>query len=108
MNAELSDTACTMNPTLLSSEDIHVNLAQLGCNWRIDEQGRLHKTFECVDFFDAFAIASCAAMIAEEEQHHPEVFVKWGSCSITLWTHSVKGLSMNDFIVAAEIEKAAD
>jgi 4a-hydroxytetrahydrobiopterin dehydratase len=43
--------------------------------------------------------------IAEKEGHHPDITIAWGKCAVEIWTHSVKGLSKNDFSLAAKIEK---
>ena len=45
------------------------------------------------------------ANIAEEEGHHPDMYVSYGKCVVVLWTHAINGLSENDFILAAKIDK---
>ena len=54
---------------------------------------------------DAFGFATRVALLAEREFHHPELTVTWGKVLVTLWTHTVKGLSRNDFIIAAKIDR---
>jgi pterin-4a-carbinolamine dehydratase len=46
------------------------------------------------------------ASIAEQEDHHPDAVVTWCRVKLTLWTHTVRGLSENDFILAAKLERA--
>ena len=58
------------------------------------------------DFAAAFATATRIAIIAEGEGHHPDMAVGWGRLEIELTTHAVKGLTRNDFILAAKIDAA--
>jgi len=48
---------------------------------------------------------SKVAEIAEQEHHHPDIFIHWNEVTITAWTHAIKGLFDNDFIVAAKIDE---
>lgn len=50
------------------------------------------------------AFANELAQIAEEEGRHPSILVEWGKTAVTWWTHSIKGLHYNDFIVAAKTD----
>ncbi len=53
------------------------------------------------------AFANRVAALAEKEDHHPEMTIGYGSCTVAIHTHTVKGLSENDFILAAKIEGLA-
>ncbi|OHB19749.1 MAG: hypothetical protein A2854_03800 [Parcubacteria group bacterium RIFCSPHIGHO2_01_FULL_56_18] len=64
----------------------------------------ISKSFKFKNFSGAFAFATKVAAIAEEEGHHPDLLVSWGRVEIELSTHSIGGLSENDFIVAAKID----
>lgn len=48
--------------------------------------------------------ANQIAVIAEQEAHHPDITISWGSCVIEIWTHKIDGLTESDFILAAKIE----
>jgi 4a-hydroxytetrahydrobiopterin dehydratase len=65
---------------------------------------QLRKRFEFVDFLAAMAFVDKMAALAEEEQHHPDFCVHYSKVDVTLWTHAVRGLSENDFILAAKID----
>jgi 4a-hydroxytetrahydrobiopterin dehydratase len=67
-------------------------------------QPRLRKQFEFVDFLAAMAFVDKMAALAEEEAHHPDFCVHYSRVDVTLWTHAVRGLSENDFILAAKID----
>jgi 4a-hydroxytetrahydrobiopterin dehydratase len=65
---------------------------------------RITKRFKFKDFVAAMAFLDKMAVIAEAEGHHPDFCVHYNQVDVTLWTHSVGGLSENDFILAAKIE----
>lgn len=79
--------------------------------WRIEDREGIHrlvKTFGFSDFKQAFEFATQIASAAEQENHHPVIGVEWGKTSVQWWTHSIAGLHLNDFIMAAKTEQAAE
>ncbi len=66
--------------------------------------GRLRREFRFADFAEALAFVNAIGGLAEAEDHHPDIALSWGKVGVELWTHSVDGLSENDFILAAKIE----
>ena len=75
--------------------------------WKLAPEGgkaRIAKRFEFVDFLAAMAFVDKMAALAEEEGHHPDFSVHYNRVDVTLWTHAVRGLSENDFILAAKID----
>jgi 4a-hydroxytetrahydrobiopterin dehydratase len=82
--------------------------AQLDPAWQRDGTRRLRREFGFGDFRDAFGFATRVALLVEREGHHPELTVGWGRVVVTSWTHTVEGLSPNDFIIAARIDRLAD
>lgn len=72
--------------------------------WEIDDK-HIEKTFAFADFAQAMEFANKIARIAEEENHHPELHISWGKVRVELSTHKIGGLSENDFILAAKIDK---
>ena len=69
------------------------------------KNGHLHKKFKFKNFVEAMKFINAIADIAEQEQHHPDFYVHYNKVEIELWTHVINGLSENDFIVAAKIDK---
>jgi 4a-hydroxytetrahydrobiopterin dehydratase len=65
---------------------------------------RLKRTFVFHDFADAMRFVNKMAAVAEAEQHHPDFAVHYREVTVTIWTHTVGGLSENDFILAAKID----
>ena len=72
--------------------------------WQIDK-GEIRREFTFKTFNAAFGMATRIALLAEAQGHHPELEVGWGRLVVRLSTHSVGGLSRNDFIMAARIDR---
>jgi len=68
-----------------------------------DGKGQLRRQFQFKDFLGAMGFVTRLALIAEREQHHPDFAVHYNRIDVTSWTHTVGGLSENDFILAAKI-----
>lgn len=75
--------------------------------WKLSDDGvlKIGRNFKFKDFKEALAFVNRVGEIAESEGHHPNISFTWGKVEITLWTHAVGGLSENDFILAAKIDK---
>ena len=69
--------------------------------------GRLHRTHRFRDFAGGLALVNRVGVVADEEDHHPDVLLAWGRLEFTLWTHAANGLTDNDFILAAKIDRLA-
>jgi 4a-hydroxytetrahydrobiopterin dehydratase len=67
--------------------------------------GKLHREFACKDFNSAFGNMTRVALVAESMNHHPEWFNVWNKVVIDLTTHSVKGISDYDFVLAEKISE---
>ena len=72
--------------------------------WAIREGKRLEREFRFPDFKAALAFTVRAGEVADAADHHPDIHLSWGRVRIEVWTHSVGGLSENDFILAAKID----
>ncbi len=70
-----------------------------------DGELRLEKVFRFEDFNQAVAFTNRVAKAAGEEDHHPAILTEWGKVTVTWWTHKIKGLHQNDFIMAAKTER---
>jgi len=74
-------------------------------SWTVSGDGHwLSKEFKFPDFKSAMNFANRVTDIAEQEQHHPDLQVSWGKTVVELTTHTIDGLSENDFIIAAKID----
>ncbi|HEY2775188.1 MAG TPA: 4a-hydroxytetrahydrobiopterin dehydratase [Candidatus Binatia bacterium] len=74
--------------------------------WQLEPGPRLVKQWKLPDFASALALVNRIGAIAEAENHHPDITLGWGKVAVELWTHAARGLTENDFIVAAKIDEA--
>ena len=72
--------------------------------WELEE-GKLHKVFRFKDFAEAGAWLDKVRTLADEENHHPDIHWYYNKIEIDLYTHTINGLSENDFILAAKINE---
>jgi 4a-hydroxytetrahydrobiopterin dehydratase len=87
----------------LSDQEVHNLLNQLSREWKILDN-QLEKTYLFPDFKHALAFTLKVGELAEQEGHHPDIFLSWGKVKIFTSTHAIKGLSTNDFILAAKCD----
>jgi len=80
---------------------------QLGGSWPVIDEHHLEKTFEFSNFRKALDFTNAVGEMAEAVNHHPEICVTWGKAKITIWTHSIGGLSEADFVFAARCDQLA-
>ena len=72
-----------------------------------DDVPRLERVFKFKNFVDALAFTNDVGAMAEEQDHHPSLLTEWGRVTVTWWTHKIKGLHRNDFIMAAGCDELA-
>lgn len=97
-------TPCVIGTTTLKGEALKPLYMQLGEGWKIIEEHHLEKSYTFSNFKEALSFTSIVGHIAEEEGHHPDIFLTWGKVALQIWTHKVDGLTESDFILAAKIE----
>ncbi len=76
-------------------------------DWALIERDgikRLERTFRFPNFAEALAFTTKVGELAEAEEHHPALVTEWGRVTVTWWTHKIKGLHRNDFIMAAKTD----
>ena len=99
--------ACSGNTPKFDEKQISDNLSKLD-NWSVnDEQKMIYKKFNFKTFKQALNFTNKVGEIADIEGHHPDISVGWGYSLVMLHTHAIKGLSINDFILAAKIDAIA-
>jgi 4a-hydroxytetrahydrobiopterin dehydratase len=77
---------------------------QLDQGWKVVDEHHLEKEYSFDDFREALAFTNRVGEVAEKEGHHPDIYLTWGKVKLQIWTHSVGGLSENDFILAAKAD----
>ena len=73
----------------------------------VDGVRRLRRVFRFPDFADALAFTDAVGAAAEEEGHHPALLTEWGRTTVEWWTHKIRGLHRNDFVMAAKTDRLA-
>ena len=89
----------------LGGAEISSLLTELGNSWEAIAEHHLQKKFTFPDFRTALAFTNQVGELAEEQGHHPDIYLAWGKVEITIWTHKIDGLNESDFILAAKIER---
>ena len=106
---ESTCTACRADAPRVTDEEIAELKPQIP-DWQIVERDgirRLERVFRLKDFAQALAFTNKVGAIAEAEGHHPALLTQWGSVTVTWWTHKIRGLHRNDFIMAAKTDRLA-
>jgi len=92
----------------LQGKDLSDLQRELGGGWQTIEQHHLEKEFRFPDFAKALAFTNKIGAIAEEQGHHPDIYLGWGRVRVTIWTHAINGLTRSDFVLAAKIDRAKE
>ena len=95
---------CEIGTPPLASEQFNPLLKQLKLDWEVIEGKKIRHEFKFKNFAEAIDFVNKVAKLAEEENHHPNIHIYYSRVVVDLTTHNIKGLSENDFILAAKIE----
>ena len=98
---------CRGDQPPLRDDEIAVLMLQIP-EWNLREQEgikRLERQFKFRNFAQALEFTIEVGKMAEAEDHHPAILTEWGKATVTWWTHVIKGLHRNDFILAARTDK---
>ncbi len=101
---ELAQRRCVRGAKKLDDETLAALRAMLPA-WRV-EGGELRRSFRFADFRHAIFFVNAVAAIAEREDHHPDVTIRYRDVELALATHDAGGLTENDFVLAAKIDDA--
>jgi len=80
-------------------------LEKLKNDWKIIKEHHLEKEYSFKNFKEALDFTIKVGELAENQGHHPDVFLAWGKVKLTIWTHKIDGLTESDFIFAAKADK---
>jgi 4a-hydroxytetrahydrobiopterin dehydratase len=102
-------TACRGDSPRVTDEEIAELKPQIP-DWQIVERDgipQLERTFRLKNFAEALEFTNKVGALAESEGHHPAILTQWGSVTVTWWTHKIRGLHRNDFIMASKADRLA-
>ena len=80
-------------------------LENLKNDWEIIKEHHLEKEYSFKNFKEALDFTVKVGELAENQGHHPDIFLAWGKVKLTIWTHKIDGLTESDFIFAAKADK---
>ena len=106
--AERHCQACDSDTPALESADVERGLSQLSDRWTQADGERITAQFKFKNYGKTQAFVNAVAYIAHREMHHPEITFGYNTCRVELTTHAIKGLSDNDFIFAAKVDRLVD
>ena len=98
--------ACRRDSPRVTDQEI-AELSPQITDWEMrvtDDIPRLERSFKFQDFERAIAFATSVGDAAEAEGHHPRLTVEWGRVDVEWWTHKIRGLHRNDFVMAAKTD----
>jgi len=99
-------TACRPDSPRVTAQELEKLQLQVP-DWKLVDQEsipRLERVFRFSNFAEALSFTNRVGALAEVEGHHPAILTEWGQVTVTLWTHAIRGLHRNDFIMAARID----
>ena len=108
--SELADKICTPcrgGVPPLAVEELDALAAELAGGWQVIDGHHLEKEYRFPDFRLALDFTNLIGELAEEVNHHPNIFLTWGKVRVELWTHKIDGLNEADFVWAAKADRLA-
>ncbi|MCF7975779.1 MAG: 4a-hydroxytetrahydrobiopterin dehydratase [Phycisphaerae bacterium] len=103
---DIKCAACQGGASLVTQEEITQFMPNLA-EWNIKqvfEINRLERTYYFKDFKEALAFTQRVGDLAEQANHHPAILTEWGRVTVSWWTHKIKGLHINDFVMALQTD----
>jgi 4a-hydroxytetrahydrobiopterin dehydratase len=89
----------------LKGRDLTLLLGQLSKGWSCINEHHLYKKYDFPNFRQALAFTNRVGELAEQQGHHPDIYLAWGKVILTVWTHKIDGLTESDFIFAAKADQ---
>ncbi|MFQ5703103.1 MAG: 4a-hydroxytetrahydrobiopterin dehydratase [Gemmatimonadales bacterium] len=77
---------------------------ELGGTWNVVDDHHLENEYQFKDFATALEFTNRVGALAEDQGHHPDIYLAWGKVGIKIWTHKINGLTESDFVLAAKID----
>jgi 4a-hydroxytetrahydrobiopterin dehydratase len=87
--------------------ELERQLGGAASGWRVVDEHHLEKEYRFRNFAEALAHLNRVGAMAEQQQHHPDLYLAWGKLRVTIWTHKIDGLTESDFVFAAKCDALA-
>jgi 4a-hydroxytetrahydrobiopterin dehydratase len=102
--AEKTCVSCHGGVPPLTAQQIAEFLPQIE-DWEVVDNHHLVKSYKFANFNQALSFVNAVGAIADEQNHHPDVYLAWGKVRLEIWTHKINGLTESDFIFAAKVDR---
>lgn len=89
----------------LKGQELQGLLAKLGNGWQVVSEHHLEKEYKFKNFREALDFTVRVGELAEQQKHHPDIYLAWGKVKLTMWTHKIDGLTESDFVFAAKADQ---
>jgi 4a-hydroxytetrahydrobiopterin dehydratase len=96
---------CKGNTPRLTGESLEKLHRQLDDGWMIADEHHLEREYTFKNFRQALDFTNRVGELAEQQGHHPDIFLSWGRVKLKIWTHKINGLTESDFIFAAKVDR---
>ncbi|HHH42956.1 MAG TPA: 4a-hydroxytetrahydrobiopterin dehydratase [Gammaproteobacteria bacterium] len=104
-NSGLTERHCRRETSRLDDDAVQALMTEIHADWSLGEDGQtILREFRFKNYYQTIAFVNALAWVAHREDHHPDLEVGYNRCLVRYSTHSVGGLSENDFICAARID----
>ncbi len=98
-------TPCQEGSNPILPQEAQSKLKNLNDWYLLNSDKKIKKDYKFKNFKEALNFVNKVAIIAEEQNHHPDIYFTYGKCSIEIYTHKINGLHENDFILAEKIDQ---
>jgi 4a-hydroxytetrahydrobiopterin dehydratase len=89
----------------LKGAELQALLRDVNNGWQVIDEHHLEKEYRFRNFREALDFAIRVGELAEEQRHHPDIFLAWGKVRLAVWTHKIDGLTESDFVFAAKADR---
>jgi 4a-hydroxytetrahydrobiopterin dehydratase len=96
---------CRGGVPALKGHELATLLRMLGGGWKTINEHHLEKNYAFPDFRQALDFTNRVGELAEQQGHHPDIYLAWGKVILTVWTHAIDGLTESDFVLAAKADQ---
>jgi 4a-hydroxytetrahydrobiopterin dehydratase len=88
----------------LKGAELQALSSEVGNGWQVIDEHHLEKEYRFNNFREALDFTIRVGELAEQQGHHPDIYLAWGKVRLTVWTHKINGLTESDFIFAAKAD----
>jgi 4a-hydroxytetrahydrobiopterin dehydratase len=96
---------CKGGTPALKGDELRRLAQEVGEAWKVIGEHHLEREYKFANFREALDFTNRVGELAEQQNHHPDIYLAWGKVKLTLWTHKIDGLTEGDFVFAAKVNQ---